>query len=85
MAFLGPKMEHTATLVKRFLAQQWGTELSHPPNSPDLSPPDFLLFPKLKVALKRRLTDIVQVQAAVTRELKAVPVEEYDGDYFEGS
>uniref|UniRef100_A0A670JLM1 Mos1 transposase HTH domain-containing protein n=1 Tax=Podarcis muralis TaxID=64176 RepID=A0A670JLM1_PODMU len=28
------------------------TELSHPPYSPNLVPPDFFLFPKLKFALK---------------------------------
>ncbi|GBM11269.1 hypothetical protein AVEN_267831-1 [Araneus ventricosus] len=43
---------HVATLIKWFLAQHGVIELSHPPYSPDLSPPDFFLFPKLKVALK---------------------------------
>ncbi|GBO09541.1 hypothetical protein AVEN_159733-1 [Araneus ventricosus] len=37
----------TATLVKRFLAEHGVTELSHPSYFPDLSPPDFFLFPKL--------------------------------------
>ncbi|GBL64998.1 hypothetical protein AVEN_35363-1 [Araneus ventricosus] len=62
---------HTATLVKRFLPQYGVTELSHPPYSPDLSPVDFFLFPKLKMALKgRKFTDIMHIQAVMTPELK---------------
>ncbi|GBO01446.1 hypothetical protein AVEN_176516-1 [Araneus ventricosus] len=65
-------------LVKRFLDQHGVTELSHPPYSPDLSPMDFLLLPKLKGTLKgRQFTDIAYIQAAVIRELKAIPVEEF--------
>jgi histone-lysine N-methyltransferase SETMAR len=33
--------------VKHFLAQKSITELEHPPFSPDLSPNDFWLFPKI--------------------------------------
>ncbi|GBM24979.1 hypothetical protein AVEN_262128-1 [Araneus ventricosus] len=63
---------HTATLVKRFLPQLWVTELSHLSYSPDLAPPDFFLFSKLKAALKGRI--FTDIQASVTR---AVPVEEF--------
>ncbi|GBL80574.1 hypothetical protein AVEN_225264-1 [Araneus ventricosus] len=53
---------HTATLVKWLMAQQGITELSQPPYSPELSPPDFFLFPKLKTALKgRRFTEITHI------------------------
>ncbi|GBL74912.1 hypothetical protein AVEN_243742-1 [Araneus ventricosus] len=69
---------HTATLVKLFLAQHGVTELSHPPYSPDLSPLDFFLFPKLNVELKGQIfTDIPHIQAVVTWELKAIPAEEF--------
>ncbi|GBM11919.1 hypothetical protein AVEN_209619-1 [Araneus ventricosus] len=62
-------------LVKRF----WRvTELSHTPYSPDLSPQDFSLFPKFKVALKgRRFIDITHIQAAVAQKWKALPVDEF--------
>ncbi|GBL74046.1 hypothetical protein AVEN_230956-1 [Araneus ventricosus] len=63
---------HNTTFVKRFLPQHVVTELSHPPSpySPDLSLSNFFLFPKLKVALKGRIfTDIMLIEAAVTREL----------------
>ncbi|GBL80396.1 hypothetical protein AVEN_92298-1 [Araneus ventricosus] len=54
------------------------TELSHPPYSPDQSPSNFFLFHKLRVALeRRRCADITHIQAVVTRELKAIPVEEF--------
>ncbi|GBM62863.1 hypothetical protein AVEN_274544-1 [Araneus ventricosus] len=63
-----PLRPHTATLVKRFLAEHGATELSHPPYSPDLLPTDFFLFPKLKVTLKgRSFTDITHIQAAETK------------------
>ncbi|GBN01140.1 hypothetical protein AVEN_241068-1 [Araneus ventricosus] len=69
---------HIATLVKRFLVENGVNELSHPPYSPDLSPPGIFFFPKLKVALKgRRFTDIKHILAAVTRELKVIPAEEF--------
>ncbi|GBL77799.1 hypothetical protein AVEN_152997-1 [Araneus ventricosus] len=75
-------LRYNTRLVKRFLPQHGVTELSPPPPpsqySLDLSLPDFFLFPKLKVALKgRRFTDIMHIEAAVTRQLKAVSVEEY--------
>ncbi|GBL82604.1 hypothetical protein AVEN_263687-1 [Araneus ventricosus] len=69
---------HTATLVKQFLAQHGVNELLRPPYYPDLSPPDFFLFLKLKMSLKgRRFRDITHIQTAVTRELKAIPMEEF--------
>ncbi|GBM79441.1 hypothetical protein AVEN_213295-1 [Araneus ventricosus] len=79
---------HTATLVKRFLAQHGVTELSHPPYSPDLTvftlrrdqriKPDCFQSPKLKVAPKgRRFTEFTHIQAALSRELKTVEVEEF--------
>jgi hypothetical protein len=45
---------HTAISIKQFLAKHGIPELNHPPYSPDLSPPDFFLFPKIKSTLKGR-------------------------------
>ena len=39
---------HTALSVSRFLTKHNVTVLPHPPYSPDLSPCDFFLFPRLK-------------------------------------
>jgi len=46
---------HRAVAVQEFLAQKQVCALHHPPYSPDLSPCDYFLFPKLKLALKGRL------------------------------
>jgi hypothetical protein len=44
-----------------------------PPYSPDLYPPDYFLFPKLKMKLKGlQFADITEIQEAVTYELKKV-------------
>ena len=51
--------------------------LHHPPNSPDLSPCDYFVFPKLKLSLKGHLFEDVQdIQAAVTSSLRALPQED---------
>jgi hypothetical protein len=48
--------------------------LNHPPYSPDLSPCDYFLFPKLKLPLKGRLFEDVQdIPGAVTSSLRAKP------------
>ena len=48
--------------------------IDHPPYSPDLSPCDYFLFPKLKTAIKGAFYDNVStIQAAVTQVLKNVP------------
>jgi hypothetical protein len=65
--------------------------------SPDLSPPNYFLFPKLKMKLKGpQFADVAEIQEAVTDELKTVQKEEFqelynctkaciytNGDYFE--
>ena len=39
---------HTAMVILEFLAKKRAKLLSHPPYSPDLTPSDYMLFPKLK-------------------------------------
>jgi len=54
------------------------TALYHPPYSPDLSPPDYFLFPELKMKLKRlHFLDVLEIHEAVTDELKKVQKEEF--------
>jgi histone-lysine N-methyltransferase SETMAR len=54
------------------------TALYHPPYSPDLSPPDYFLFPKLKMELKGlHFADVAEIQEAITGELKKVQKEEF--------
>jgi hypothetical protein len=57
------------------------TTLYHPLYSPDLSPPDCFLFPKLKMKLKGlHYAVVVEIQEAVTDELK-VQKEEFSAGF----
>ena len=67
---------HNAAKFANFLPQNNVTTFYHPPPpsySPDLSPPNHFLFPKLKMKLKGLyFADVVEIQEAVTDELKKV-------------
>jgi hypothetical protein len=64
---------YTAILMKQFLAKQRISELSHPPYSPDLSPPDFFVYPKIKFMLKGgRFDDMEDVKRNATKKLLAL-------------
>jgi transposase len=53
-----------------------------PPYSPDLSPADNFLFPKLKMKLKGlHFADVAEIQEAVTDELKKVQKEEFSAAF----
>ena len=74
---------HTALLVREFLAKHRVTTLPHPPPySPDMAPPDFFLFPRLKRDLKgNRYSSVEDVQGAVTASLKGIPESEFQKAY----
>jgi histone-lysine N-methyltransferase SETMAR len=62
---------HQAASVRQFLIQKNVTTLYHPPYSPYLSPPDYFLFPKLKMKLQGlQFADVAEIQEVVTDELK---------------
>jgi hypothetical protein len=64
-----------------FLHQKCYNPLSHPVLS-RLPPPDYFLFPKLKMKLKGlHLADVTEIQEAVTDELKNVQKEECSGAF----
>ncbi|KAJ4441895.1 hypothetical protein ANN_11755 [Periplaneta americana] len=63
---------HRAIIVKNFLARHNITALDHPPYSPDLSPPDYFLFPRLKSHLKGRRFNAEEVIVNATRALRRV-------------
>jgi len=48
---------HSSFLVRNFLVKNETTVVPQPPYSPNLSPADFFLFPKLKSTLKGRRFD----------------------------
>jgi hypothetical protein len=71
-------LAYDALAVWEFLAKKSIMELDHPLYSPDLAPCDFLLFPKLKTALKdHRFSDIADIQQHVMTILQSIPGEEF--------
>ena len=73
---------HRTVAVQEFLAQKQVCVLHHLPYSPDLSPCDYFLFPKLMLPLKGCLYEDVQdIQAAVTLGLWAIQEEDMQGSF----
>jgi hypothetical protein len=69
---------HTAVSVKQFLTTQGVPELNYLPYSPDLSPPGFFLFPKIKSMLKeRRFEDTEDIERNLTKELLELHANEF--------
>ena len=63
--------------VQELLARKQVCVLNYPFYSPDLSPCDYFLFPKLKLPLKGRLFEYIQdIKWAVTLSLWAIPQDE---------
>ena len=75
---------HAATATIRWLQERFGerviargTSFTWPPRSPDLTPPDFYLWGRVKeVAYKREPRTIPELKAAVTACVRAVTTEE---------
>jgi hypothetical protein len=58
---------HLGKVVTDLLSKYEWEELPHPPYSPDMSPPDFDLFPKLKEPVRgHHFSSLDDVSAAVT-------------------
>jgi len=75
---------HTAISVIEFLAKKGIPVVPQPPYSPDLSPCDFFLFPKLKFHPKGlHFGTVENIEKAVTDQLKAIPVSDYQCCYEE--
>jgi hypothetical protein len=73
-----------AISVIEFLAKKGIPVVPQLPYSPDLSPCDFFLFPKLKFRLKgRHFGKVGHIEKAVTDQLKAIPVGDYQRCYEE--
>jgi len=67
---------HKAASVCQLLTQNNVPNFYHPPYSLDLSPPEYFLFPKLKMKLKGlQFADVAEILEAVTDELKKVQKE----------
>ena len=64
---------HKSNVVKELLEGYGWEVLDHPPYSPDLSPPDFDLFPKLKEPLRGvRYDSLDELECAVNAEVRRI-------------
>jgi hypothetical protein len=69
---------HKAASACQFLTQKNVTTFYHPPYFPYLPPPDYFMFPKLKIQLKELyFADVGEIQETITDKLKKVQKEEY--------
>ncbi|VVC33042.1 Transposase, type 1 [Cinara cedri] len=69
---------HNALSVKQYLAGKRTPVLEHAPYSPDLAPCDFILFPKMKSALKGTRSESMEAVKQKTAELlKALTNEDF--------
>ena len=69
---------HSAAKIRQFLTQKQVARLNHHPHSPDLSPLEYFLFPKVKLQLKGgRFDTIAEIQKAVTDQLNKIPAEDF--------
>ena len=69
---------HKCEVVKSFLASEKVKVLNHPPYSPDLSPCDSFLFPRLKKMLSgNKYTSRSSLGSAIYRCLQQIPKEDY--------
>ena len=65
-------------VVKSFLASEKVKVLNHPPYSPDLSPCDFFLFPRLKKMLSgNKYISRSSLGSAIYQCLQQIPKEDY--------
>lgn len=64
---------HISLSIKQFLAKYSIPTLQQCPYSPDLSPPDLFIFPKVRTTLKERRFQTVEDVINATNDLKAIP------------
>ena len=70
---------HKSATVQEYLKESWLDVLDHPPYSPNLSPCDFWLFPRLKEMLAghHRFESRCGIGSAVYQCLQHIPKEDY--------
>ena len=73
---------HTAISINESLAGKSIPMVSQPPNWPDLSPCDLILFPRLKNLLKGlHFGTLDNIQKSIIDELKGIPAEAFQHCY----
>jgi transposase len=75
---------HASLLICEFLTKNETTVVPQPAYSPDLTPADFFLFPKLKSTLKgRRFESTEEIEENLLTELRAIPKKKSFQDCFQ--
>ena len=73
---------HKSAMIQEYLKESWLDVLDHPPYSPDLSPCDFWLFPRLKEMLAgHRCESCCGIGSAVYQCLQHIPKEDYQAAF----
>lgn len=69
---------HSAFIISDYLANAGVPTIPQPPYSPDVAPPDFFLFPRLKTPMKgKHFGTVGGIKRACTAALKDIPEEAY--------
>ena len=69
---------HSSLIVTEFLAKHETKVIAQAPYSPDLTPCDFFLFPKLKYSLRGTCHESIEaIKRNSLKELKAILAEAY--------
>ncbi|GFW47179.1 uncharacterized protein TNCV_56321 [Trichonephila clavipes] len=77
MLHLDGASAQTTNLVQQFLTKQRTIQVAYSPYSPDMSPPEFFLFPKIKTTLiGHRFQDIETIKQNSTQQLQVIPKSE---------
>ena len=69
---------HNSILVTEYLTKMGIKTVPHPPNSPDVPPSDFWLFPKLRGC---RYETIEEMKEAVTKVIVTLTQDDFDGAF----
>jgi transposase len=73
---------HTLLVVRQFLTSENITVIpnhTQPPYSPDLVPCEFILFPKMKLRLKGRRLDTIEIRAESQEVIDILTFENFQG------
>ena len=74
---------HSTIRVRQFLTQKMVAVLDRPPYSPDLTPANFFLFPRLKAAIKGAcFADVNIIKDRVTAVLRSVPRDAFTDSFW---
>jgi hypothetical protein len=73
---------HTSLVIRQLLANKTITVRPHPPQSPDLAPCDFWLFPEIKLTMEiNRFYTIQKIEPATKDRLRALTKYDFQSSF----